>query len=123
MRNSGAWAVVEGVGDHGCEYMTGGRVAVLGPVGDNFGAGMSGGVAWVLDADGTLERRINGGLVKAHAVAPEQAAELRQLLEMHARHTDSPRARAILADFESHLTRFKAVISDEYLDYLNRREA
>ncbi|MBQ3270336.1 MAG: hypothetical protein IJH09_10485 [Clostridia bacterium] len=123
VRNSGAWAVVEGVGDHGCEYMTGGRVAVLGPVGDNFGAGMSGGVAWVLDADGTLERRINGGLVKAHAVAPEQAAELRQLLEMHARHTDSPRARAILADFESHLTRFKAVISDEYLDYLNRREA
>ena len=123
VRNSGAWAVVEGVGDHGCEYMTGGRVAVLGPVGDNFGAGMSGGVAWVLDDDGTLEKHINGGLVRVHDVTREQAAELRELLEAHARHTDSRRAREILADFEAWLPRFKAVISDEYLNYLNRREA
>ncbi len=123
VRNSGAWAVVEGVGDHGCEYMTGGRVAVLGPVGDNFGAGMSGGVAWVLDGDGTLDRHINGGLVKTHEVSGGQAAELRKLLEMHARHTGSPKAMEILADFEAFLPKFKAVISDEYLDYLNRREA
>ena len=120
VRNSGAWAVVEGVGDHGCEYMTGGRVAVLGPVGDNFGAGMSGGIAWVLDEAGTLENHINSGLVKAHALTPEQAVELRQLLEMHARHTDSRRAMDILADFDAWLPKFKAVISDEYLDYLNR---
>ena len=123
VRNSGAWAVVEGVGDHGCEYMTGGRVAVLGSVGDNFGAGMSGGIAWVLDEDGTLEQHINSGLVKVHDLAHEQAVELRQLLEMHARHTDSCRAMEILADFEKWLPCFKAVISDEYLDYLSRKEA
>ncbi len=118
VRNSGAWAVVEGVGDHGCEYMTGGRVAVLGPVGDNFGAGMSGGIAWVLDAEGTLENRINSGLVRVHDLTRDQAVELRQLLEMHARHTDSRRAMEILADFEAWLPKFKAVISDEYLNYL-----
>ena len=118
VRNSGAWAVVEGVGDHGCEYMTGGRVAVLGPVGDNFGAGMSGGIAWVLDEDGTLESRVNSGLVKVHDLTHEQAVELRQLLEVHERHTDSRKAMELLADFEAWLPRFKAVISDEYLDYL-----
>ena len=119
VRNSGAWAVVEGVGDHGCEYMTGGRVAVLGPVGDNFGAGMSGGIAWVLDQDGTLEGHINTGLVHVHEITPEQAAELRELLELHARHTDSRIAAEILADFEAWLKRFKAVISDEYLAKVN----
>ena len=119
VRNSGAWTVVEGVGDHGCEYMTGGRVAVLGPVGDNFGAGMSGGIAWVLDEDGTLASRINSGLVRVHEVTPAQADELRQLLEKHARHTDSRRAMEILADFEAYLPKFRAVISDEYLDFLN----
>ena len=118
VRNSGAWAVVEGVGDHGCEYMTGGRVAVLGPVGDNFGAGMSGGIAWVLDAEGTLDDHINVGLVRVHTVAPEQAAELKQLLEMHAQATSSKKAAEILSDFELWLPRFKAVISDEYLSYL-----
>ena len=118
VRNSGAWAVVEGVGDHGCEYMTGGRVAVLGPVGDNFGAGMSGGIAWVLDEGESLESRINSALVKVHDVSDEQAAELRRLLEMHAQATNSRRAAEILADFEAWLPRFKAVISDEYLDYL-----
>ena len=119
VRNSGAWAVVEGVGDHGCEYMTGGRVAVLGPVGDNFGAGMSGGIAWVLDEDGTLERRINSGLVRVHGVDREQAAELRQLLKLHVRYTGSRRAAEILADFEARLPGFRAVISDEYLCWLN----
>jgi len=120
VRNSGAWAVVEGVGDHGCEYMTGGRVAVLGPVGDNFGAGMSGGIAWVLDVEGTLEQRVNSGLVRVHDLTHEQAVELRQLLELHARHTDSRRAMEILADFDLWLPRFKAIISDEYLNYLGR---
>ena len=118
VRNSGAWAVVEGVGDHGCEYMTGGRVAVLGPVGDNFGAGMSGGIAWVLDGDSTLESRINSGLVRVHDLTREQAMELKQLLEMHARHTDSRRAMEILAGFEVWLPKFRAVISEEYLNYL-----
>jgi glutamate synthase (ferredoxin) len=84
---------------------------------------MSGGIAWVLNEGGTLESRINSGLVRVHEVTHEQAAELRQLLEMHARHTDSRRAMEILADFEAWLPRFKAVISDEYLNYLHRREA
>jgi glutamate synthase domain-containing protein 3 len=97
-------------------------VAVLGPVGDNFGAGMSGGIAWVLNDEGTLESRINGGLVRVHEVIHEQAVELRQLLEMHARDTDSRRAMEILADFEAWLPKFKAVISDEYLDYLRGRD-
>jgi len=118
VRNSGAWAVVEGVGDHGCEYMTGGRVAVLGPVGDNFGAGMSGGIAWVLDEDGTLEGHINSGLVRVHEVTHGQAAELRKLVEKHMEKTGSVKAKAILEDFEAWLPRFKAVISDEYLNYL-----
>ncbi len=120
VRNSGAWAVVEGLGDHGCEYMTGGRVAVLGPVGDNFGAGMSGGIAWVLDEAGELESRINSGLVRVHEVTREQAKELRQLLEMHLKHTESHKAGEILGCFEAWLPKFRAVISDEYLSYIRR---
>ena len=118
VRNSGAWAVVEGVGDHGCEYMTGGRVAVLGPVGDNFAAGMCGGVAWVLDETGTLEEHLNSGHVKAYPVSPEQAAELEQLLLMHEKATGSKKAKDILVSFGQYLSRFKTVISDEYRDYL-----
>jgi glutamate synthase (ferredoxin) len=93
VRNSGAVAVVEGIGDHGCEYMTGGAVAVLGEVGLNFGAGMSGGVAWVLDAHGELPLRLNAELVSAERAAGD---DLRDLLERHARHTGSPRAAALL---------------------------
>ena len=118
VRNSGAWAVVEGLGDHGCEYMTGGRVAVLGRVGGNFAAGMSGGVAWVLDADGTLETRLNPGGAKAYPVSPDQAEELRRLLQMHEQATGSKKAGEILRAFDEYLPRFKAVISDEYLAYL-----
>ena len=118
VRNSGAWAVAEGVGDHGCEYMTGGRVAVLGPVGDNFAAGMSGGIAWVLDEDGTLAEKLNTGHVKVYPVSPEQADELERLLSMHVKATGSKKAGEILADPETYLPRFKAVISDEYLAHL-----
>ena len=118
VRNSGARAVVEGVGDHGCEYMTGGRVAVLGPVGGNFAAGMSGGVAWVLDEEGTLEEKINAGYVRVYPVQPSQAEELRQLLQMHRDVTGSVKAGEILRRFEDFLPLFKAVISDEYLSYL-----
>ena len=118
VRNSGAWAVVEGLSDHGCEYMTGGRVAVLGPVGDNFAAGMSGGIAWVLDEDQMLAERLNYGHVKLYPVPPEQAGELKQLLEMHERATGSAKARQILRSFDDALLRFRAVISDEYLAFL-----
>ena len=87
VRNSGALAVVEGVGDHGCEYMTGGRVLVLGPTGVNFAAGMSGGIAWVLDDEGTFTDRCNQELVDLEPPAPEDYSELRDLLaEHHAAH-------------------------------------
>ena len=118
VRNSGAWAVVEGVGDHGCEYMTGGRVAVLGRVGDNFAAGMSGGIAWVLDEEDILQYCLNSGHVRIHNITEEQAEELRQLLRMHEQATGSRIARDLLGDFEKNLSKFKAVISDEYLNYL-----
>ncbi len=118
VRNSGAWAVVEGVGDHGCEYMTGGRVAVLGKVGDNFAAGMSGGIAWVLDEEDTLQARLNTGHVKTYPVTKDQAGELRRLLQMHEKATGSVKAKEILRAFDDYLPKFKTVISDEYLAYL-----
>jgi len=102
------------VGDHGCEYMTGGRVAVLGPVGDNFAAGMSGGVAWVLDEDGDLQARLNTGHVRLYPVAGDQAAELERLLRMHEKATGSVKAREILDRFGELLPKFRAVISEEY---------
>ena len=118
VRNSGAWAVVEGVGDHGCEYMTGGRVAVLGPVGDNFAAGMSGGIAWVLDEKDDLQDRMNPGHVQLYPVTQEDAQELKLLLQLHEQATGSKKARDILKRFDAYLPKFKAVISDEYLSYL-----
>ena len=118
VRNSGAWAVVEGVGDHGCEYMTGGRVAVLGPVGDNFAAGMSGGIAWLLDENEAINNRLNAGHVKIYPVFPNQAEELQRLLTAHEKATGSRKAREILRDFDAWLPKFRAVISDEYLVYL-----
>ena len=118
VRNSGVRAVVEGLGDHGCEYMTGGRVAVLGKVGDNFAAGMSGGIAWVLDEYDTLKNCLNPGHVKMYPVPPDQANELNRLLQMHEKATGSKLVKEILSDFEAWLPKFRAVISDEYLNYL-----
>ena len=95
VRNSGARAVVEGVGDHGCEYMTGGVVVVLGKTGRNFGAGMTGGVAYVYDNHDMLTARANQQLVSLRRVErPEDQAELKALLERHLERTASPRARA-----------------------------
>jgi len=87
-------------------------------VGDNFAAGMSGGIAWVLDENGLLSKRLNTGHVKAYAVTETLAEELKSLLKAHLDATGSQKARAILDDFESFLPRFRAVISDEYLAYL-----
>ena len=109
---------MEGMGDHGCEYMTGGRVAVLGPVGDNFAAGMSGGIAWVLDEDGTLESKLNTGHVKSYPVTAEQADELKRLLTMHAKATGSAKAKEILEHPGEYLPKFRTVISDEYKAWL-----
>ncbi|HVE97791.1 MAG TPA: glutamate synthase-related protein, partial [Mycobacteriales bacterium] len=106
VRNSGAVAVVEGVGDHACEYMTGGTVVVLGRTGRNLGAGMSGGTAYVYDADTSFPARVNTAMVKVERVQPAEEGELRGLVERHAALTDSPTARALLADWPVALRRF-----------------
>jgi glutamate synthase (NADPH/NADH) large chain len=111
VRNSGAWVVTEGVGDHGCEYMTGGRVVVLGKTGRNFAAGMSGGVAWVLDLK---EIRVNKELVELGPVVGAAAEELHQLVREHAEETGSPVAEELLADWDTALTRFTEVMPRDY---------
>ena len=114
VRNSGATAVVEGVGDHGCEYMTGGRAVILGPVGDNFAAGMSGGVAYVLDEDGGLLQRVNPGMVEVERVGEEDLPELQGLLEKHLRATGSRKAADLLKRWGEAAPMFKRVIPVEY---------
>jgi glutamate synthase (ferredoxin) len=109
VRNSGALAVVEGVGDHGCEYMTAGRVAVLGRCGRNFGAGMSGGVAYVLDEEGTLRGHVNSEMVALHFLEPGDARELKQMIEAHRDATGSERAREILENWGAFLPLFQKV--------------
>jgi len=99
VRNSGAWTVVEGIGDHGCEYMTGGRVVVLGPTGRNFAAGMSGGVAYVLDEDGTFPTRCNMGMVGFEELSKADAIELRAMIEEHGQRTGSPLAARVLVQW------------------------
>jgi glutamate synthase (ferredoxin) len=106
VRNSGAVAVVEGTGDHPCEYMTGGTVCILGPYGLNLGAGMTGGQAFVYDPLEQIDRHLNGQLVSAYRVSTAEAEQLRGLLERHVHFTGSRRAAALLADWESALARF-----------------
>ncbi|MDX6454603.1 MAG: glutamate synthase large chain, partial [Gaiellaceae bacterium] len=114
VRNSGATAVVEGVGDHGCEYMTGGAVVVLGPTGRNFAAGMSGGIAYVLDEDGTFAERCNTELVGLESLELEDLRVLRELIEEHERRTDSPVAGNILDDWQKAQLRFVKVMPHDY---------
>ena len=114
VRNSGATAVVEGVGDHGCEYMTGGHVLVLGRTGRNFAAGMSGGLAYVLDETSDFKQRCNLGMVELEALAPEDARFVAQLLEEHHARTGSPKAAELLAKWETAQTRFVKVVPTEY---------
>ena len=115
VRNSGATAVVEGIGDHGCEYMTGGKVVILGTVGRNFGAGMSGGIAYVLDREGTFRNKCNGeGLNIDPVVETEDIAQLKSLVENHYNATLSPLAQRILEQWESYLPKFLKVLPEEY---------
>jgi glutamate synthase domain-containing protein 2/glutamate synthase domain-containing protein 1/glutamate synthase domain-containing protein 3 len=114
VRNSGASAVVEGVGDHGCEYMTGGRAVILGRTGRNFAAGMSGGVAYVLDVDGDFESRCNMGLVGFDEISESDAIELHGLVEEHHLRTQSPVAARVLSDWDAHLAKFKKVMPHDY---------
>jgi glutamate synthase (NADPH/NADH) large chain len=118
VRNSGAWVVTEGVGDHGCEYMTGGRVAVLGKTGRNFAAGMSGGVAWVLDLK---DFRVNKELVELGPVGTEAAEELEHMVRRHFEETGSTVAEELLADWETSLTRFTEVMPTDYRKVLEAK--
>jgi glutamate synthase domain-containing protein 3 len=122
VRNSGAITVVEGVGDHGCEYMTGGTVVVLGRTGRNFAAGMSGGIAFVLDEFGELERQCNTGLVELSPVTDSAERELlKRLVEQHARYTGSARAKRELGQWERAQRHFVAVVPREYRQAMKRR--
>jgi glutamate synthase (NADPH) large chain len=122
VRNSGASAVVEGVGDHGCEYMTGGRVVILGSTGRNFAAGMSGGIAYVLDEDGGFSSRCNTGTVDLEAVdAPDDLAEVRSLIERHLEYTGSTVAARVLGDWDAVLKKFVKVMPRDYARVLRER--
>ena len=115
VRNSGAVAVVEGLGEHGCEYMTGGRVVVLGPVGKNFAAGMSGGVAYVLDEDNVLYRNLNKQLVLMEKVETRfEQEELRELIQQHVELTGSVKGRQVLENFDRYLPCFKKILPRDY---------
>jgi glutamate synthase (NADPH) large chain len=120
VRNSGALAVVEGVGDHGCEYMTGGRIVVIGPTGRNFAAGMSGGIAYVLDLEGDFERLCNPGMVDLEALDEiEEVETVRDLLTRHHRYTQSTVAQRILANWTRMQARFVKVMPRDYKHVLS----
>ncbi|MEW6777547.1 MAG: glutamate synthase large subunit, partial [Bdellovibrionota bacterium] len=124
VRNSGAHALVEGVGDHGCEYMTGGRVVVIGPTGRNFAAGMSGGIAYVLDESGDFEKRCNLEMVGLEPF--EQAGDVdfvKSLIERHVRYTGSTRGKRVLENWESLRPKFVKVMPHDYKRVLQQRAA
>ena len=115
MRNSGAQAVVEGIGDHGCEYMTGGRVVILGSTGRNFAAGMSGGIAYVYDPEGVFPGRCNMGMVALETVDLEsERAELHAHIQKHVDLTGSQRGQDLLASWPSSASDFVKVMPHEY---------
>ena len=115
VRNSGAKTVVEGVGEHGCEYMTGGVAVILGPTGKNFAAGMSGGIAFVYDENNCLYKNLNKEMVLMEKIVNKADKEiLKDMLEKHYKYTDSLKAKAILDDFENSLPKFKKIIPEDY---------
>ena len=115
VRNSGASAVVEGVGEHGCEYMTGGCVVILGPTGKNFAAGMSGGIAYVLDENNTLYKNLNKEMISIEKVENKtDIQELKELVEEHVQLTGSEKGQEVLDNFAEYLPKFKKIIPDDY---------
>lgn len=120
VRNSGASAVVEGVGEHGCEYMTGGCAVILGPTGKNFAAGMSGGVAYVLDEENAFYKNLNKQLVLMEKVEAKNDKErLREMIEKHVKYTGSKKGQRILDDFDEYVGKFKKVIPNDYKEMLH----
>ncbi|MBO4246933.1 glutamate synthase large subunit [Halomicrobium sp. IBSBa] len=123
VRNSGVKGVVEGVGDHGCEYMTGGAIVVLGETGKNFAAGMSGGVAYVYDPDGDFEQRANTGMVSlSRSLEGKDEQMITRLVENHAAYTDSERAKALLDEWDAALDDFVKVMPDAYAEVIEERD-
>jgi glutamate synthase (NADPH/NADH) large chain len=122
VRNSGATAVVEGVGDHGCEYMTGGEVLVIGDTGSNFAAGMSGGIAWIYDVSGTFAKKCNPEMVDLDPLQAEDEARITVLLKNHIRLTNSRVAEFILSDWEAQSAHFVKVFPKEYKAVLLQRQ-
>ena len=114
VRNSGAHAVVEGVGDHGCEYMTGGKVVILGSTGRNFAAGMSGGVAYVYNPDGTFEENLNAEMVDLDELDDADVQWLHAMVQAHVDATDSAVGQRILADWENELRNFTKVMPRDF---------
>jgi glutamate synthase (NADPH/NADH) large chain len=114
VRNSGATAVVEGVGDHGCEYMTGGRVVILGETGRNFGAGMSGGIAYVYDKHADFDRRVNYEMVEVEQLADDDRDFLRSTIEAHLAHTGSAVAHRMLASWSVEVSHFRKVMPVDF---------
>jgi len=116
VRNSAATAVVEGIGDHGCEYMTGGHVVILGPTGRNFGAGMSGGIAFVFDPDQSFERKFNDSMADLFSVVTdsEDDLELKRIISNHVKYTESEVGTALLTDWDNAVKKFKKVLPRDY---------
>ena len=124
VRNSGATAVIEGVGDHGCEYMTGGRVVILGPTGRNFAAGMSGGIAYVWDPHNEFPQRCSLDMVELETIdTDEEALEVRSMVEKHLTHTGSPVAQRFLDNWDKHVAQFVKVMPVDYKRVLESRRA
>ena len=120
MRNSGAKAVIEGVGDHGCEYMTGGRVVILGPTGRNFAAGMSGGIAYVLDL---VTIRLNGEMVDLDPLEEADVEFLRDVVARHEKETGSAVAAGLLASWDQSVARFSKIMPKDYKRVLSAASA
>lgn len=114
VRNSGAIAVVEGVGDHGCEYMTGGRVVVIGEIGRNFAAGMSGGIAYILDETGNNKGKINTDMVDLQELSSDDIEEVKSILEAHVENTNSNKGKSVLENFEALANKFIKVMPRDY---------
>jgi glutamate synthase (NADPH/NADH) large chain len=123
VRNSGARVVVEGVGDHGCEYMTGGRAVILGATGRNFAAGMSGGIAYVFDPDDKLASNCNMELVEVETPNPGQESEIKSMVEKHAEETNSVLAKSLLKNWKTTLKSFKTVMPTDYKRALQKAAA
>lgn len=123
VRNSGAEVVVEGVGDHGCEYMTGGRAIIIGKTGRNFAAGMSGGIAYVWDTDGKFKTRVNLSMVELEGLEEEERNYIYSMIQQHAELTGSPRAKSILENWEDEITKFIKIIPTDYKRVLEKEKA